>query len=160
MDASSTLWSPHSQLSTSSLLYSISLQRLVNGLHPSHLLPKGLPMNDQNADTNETTANPPSYTAKSMLSDISDKLTPDDFLFLLDVAVEIEKARTKFPGTEIMTNAFSEEAGELVKAVLDEPREKVRKEAVQAACMACRLATEGDESVVNWRKNRGLDSLV
>jgi NTP pyrophosphatase (non-canonical NTP hydrolase) len=87
-------------------------------------------------------------------------LTVEDRRFMQEVAAEIAKARAKFPDTEITTLAFSEESGELVKAVLDEPKASVRKEAVQVAAMACRLATEGDDSVVNWRKKRGLDPLV
>ena len=80
--------------------------------------------------------------------------------FLSEVRAELTRARSKFPGDRIMTLAFSEEAGELVKAVLDEPAAAVRKEAVQVATMAARVVLDGDSSVNAWRAERGLDPLV
>lgn len=73
--------------------------------------------------------------------------------FLNDVLDEIEDAKKKFPCNDKLHIAFTEEAGEVSKALLDchrrpfEGREfhlEVYQEAVQAAAMACRLATEGD----------------
>lgn len=80
--------------------------------------------------------------------------------FLDSVRAEMTRARTKFPGDRIMTLALAEEFGETVKAVLDEPRAAVHKEAVQAATMCARLVLDGDSSVEQWRKERGLDPLV
>lgn len=79
--------------------------------------------------------------------------------FLAEVKAELERALCLFPEDDVTTLAMSEEAGELVKAVLDEPAYAVRKEAVQTAAMAARLALRGDDSVAAWRFKRGLDVL-
>jgi len=80
--------------------------------------------------------------------------------FLSEVRAEILRARTKFPGDRLMTVALAEEFGELCKAVLDEPRANVRKEAVQTACMCARVVLDGDGSVDDWRASKGLDKLI
>lgn len=80
--------------------------------------------------------------------------------FLAEVRAELLRARDKFPGDRIMTLALAEEFGELVKAVLDEPPENVRKEAVQVAVMAARVALDGDSSVGLWRAEAGLAPMV
>lgn len=80
--------------------------------------------------------------------------------FLDEVRAELVRARSKFPGDRIMTIALAEEFGELCKAVLDEPAENVRKEAVQTAVMAARVVLDGDGSVTAWRAERGLDQLA
>lgn len=79
--------------------------------------------------------------------------------FLSEVRAELVRARTKFPGDRIMTIALAEEFGELCKAVLDEPAANVRKEAVQTAVMAARVALDGDASVREWRTAKGLDPI-
>jgi hypothetical protein len=80
--------------------------------------------------------------------------------FLAEVRAELMRARAKFPGDRIMTIALAEEFGELCKAILDEPSANVRKEAVQTAVMACRVAIDGDGSVNEWRRLKGLDPLA
>lgn len=80
--------------------------------------------------------------------------------FFEQAKAELRRARAKFPGDRIMTLALAEEFGELCKAVLDESAEAVRKEAVQVACMAARVVLDGDGSVVDWRRERGLDPLL
>lgn len=80
--------------------------------------------------------------------------------FFAEVRAELIRARAKFPGDRIMTLALAEEFGELCKAVLDESSAAVRKEAVQTAVMACRVAIDGDGSVDSWRRERGLDPLT
>ena len=79
-------------------------------------------------------------------------------IFLDQVAEEVARARTKFPGDRLTGLALAEEFGELIKALLDEPGKAVWKEAVQTACMAARVAVDGDGSVDTWRANRGLDN--
>ncbi len=71
--------------------------------------------------------------------------------FLQDVAKEVARARDLFPSNRHQLAAFAEEAGEVANAFLDVDYGKkkpsdVYTECVQAAAMACRLATEGDES--------------
>lgn len=66
-----------------------------------------------------------------------------------DVLAEMQRARSKFPDPDLLLSAFSEESGEVVKAVLDHyagkgPLQDVRKELIQAAAMAGRLLEEGD----------------
>lgn len=79
--------------------------------------------------------------------------------FLVEVAREIERAQRKFPANALATIALTEEVGELSKALLDEPAERVFREAVQVACMAYRAGVEGDRSVAEHRRRRGLDQL-
>lgn len=60
---------------------------------------------------------------------------------------ELRRARTKFPGNALTLTAFSEEAGEVVKAVLDRMQGKpvdVSAEIIQAMAMCVRLLEEGD----------------
>lgn len=81
-------------------------------------------------------------------------------VFLHEVKLELIRARAKFPGDRIMCLALAEEFGELIKAVLDESSANVRKEAVQTAVMAARVALDGDGSVREWRTESGLDPLL
>lgn len=64
---------------------------------------------------------------------------------------EVLSAMQKFPSNKHLGLAFAEEAGELVKAVLDFEQKggdkaQIRKEAIQAMAMAARLLLEGDAS--------------
>lgn len=81
-------------------------------------------------------------------------------VFLAEVLDEVLRARAKFPGDRVMGLALAEEFGELVKAVLDESPDRVRREAVQTAAMCVRLVLDGDGSVKEWRAARGLAPLV
>lgn len=85
----------------------------------------------------------------------------DDSLRTLLNAVEheVQRARGLFPNPNLLALAFSEEAGELTKAVLEEPLEAVRKEAIQAAAMALRLVLDGDPSTDAHRERQGLKKL-
>lgn len=66
-------------------------------------------------------------------------------LFLSDVSREIDSARAKHPGNAHLLVALMEEVGELAKAHLDsEGSERVWAEAKQVACVAGRIALEGD----------------
>lgn len=60
---------------------------------------------------------------------------------------EVARARNKFPNPDLLTTAFAEEAGELVKAILDNYHGKpsnVYEEAIQVIAMVVRLIEEGD----------------
>lgn len=60
---------------------------------------------------------------------------------------EVARARKKFPNPDLLTTAFAEEAGELVKAILDNYHgmpSNVYEEAIQVIAMAVRLIEEGD----------------
>lgn len=69
---------------------------------------------------------------------------------LNDLVCEIRSARQKFPEPEDRVAAMFEEAGELQKALLEQKegrpvtQEQIYREAIQAAAMAIRVATEGD----------------
>ena len=74
--------------------------------------------------------------------------------FLLEVQREIERARTKFPYPAGSMTALTEEVGELAKALLDEDWDFVKAEAIQVACMAARVAVEGDPTLRRVRATR------
>lgn len=74
----------------------------------------------------------------------------------LEIWGELMKARMKFPDPICSMTALTEEVGELAKAMLDESPERIRKEAVQVAVMAIRVALEGDPSINEYRARRGL----
>lgn len=57
-----------------------------------------------------------------------------------------------------MMAALTEEVGELAKALLSEPWERVVAEAVQVAAMAIRVAEEGDSTFAEYRARQGLDA--
>jgi len=68
--------------------------------------------------------------------------------FLLEVLMENQRAREKFPKGAKLDTALMEEVGELAEALLkiEEsgwPPERVYKEAVQVASAAMRIAIEG-----------------
>lgn len=72
-----------------------------------------------------------------------------DESFIQAVLDEVERARTKFPDNKHLMTALTEEVGEAAMALLDnhhkgKPAEDVRDELKQVACVALRLATEGD----------------
>lgn len=74
-----------------------------------------------------------------------------DEKFMRHVLEEVRRARAKFPSSECCLAALSEEVGELAKACLEESSERIVEEAVQVACMALRVATEGDPSLDSYR---------
>ncbi|WP_150526448.1 hypothetical protein [Roseibium sediminis] len=82
-----------------------------------------------------------------------------DILFE-EIRAELARAREKFPGDNVTLAALMEEVGELSKATFEEPRSRVREEAVQVAVMACRMVLDGDCTFEPWRKSKGLDPLV
>ncbi len=70
--------------------------------------------------------------------------------FLDDVAIEVQKARAKFPNGRHLLPALMEEVGELANALLEQEyghgvsSEDVYREAVQVATAAMRIAEEGE----------------
>lgn len=83
----------------------------------------------------------------------------DNVAFIADVLQELRRARARFPSPECSLAALGEEVGELCKAVLDEPKARVRAEAIQVAAMAARVALEGDPTLDAFRARKGLDKL-
>lgn len=78
-----------------------------------------------------------------------------------EVDAELARARRKFPNSDLVVTAMSEEVGEAVRAVLEhyyvvrrnesredikEKRAHVRKEIIQAIAMLIRMETEGDHT--------------
>lgn len=80
-----------------------------------------------------------------------------DELFIRDLRLELKRARKKSPSSDAVMTALTEEVGELAKAHMEEPWERVYKEAVQVACVAIRIAIEGDATLVRVRHDRGQD---
>jgi hypothetical protein len=69
---------------------------------------------------------------------------------LVDLGHEMMRARAKFPGNRFMSLALAEEVGELAKAQLQKaPAVEIRHEALQVACLAMRIAREGDASLTD-----------
>jgi NTP pyrophosphatase (non-canonical NTP hydrolase) len=73
-------------------------------------------------------------------------------LAAVDLFRELGLARAKFPKNEDLLAALAEEVGELAQALLHQKHEpekgatdlSVRAEAIQVACVALRIASEGD----------------
>lgn len=69
-----------------------------------------------------------------------------------ELSKEVERAAQKWPKNDDLITALSEELGELSQALLHMKYEKtsthkdVYKEAIQTACVAIRIAAEGDSS--------------
>jgi hypothetical protein len=64
---------------------------------------------------------------------------------LRELVEEMDRARAKFPSPKFLFTALVEEVGEVGRALLqDEGRERVRKEALQVACVALRIYEESD----------------
>ena len=82
----------------------------------------------------------------------------EDAIFLLEVRLEIIKARNKFPSADACLAALTEEVGELAQAMLSKDQAEIYGEAVQVAAMALRCAVEGDISLRSYRKSHGIDS--
>lgn len=77
--------------------------------------------------------------------------------FLANVEEELARAVAKFPQPNASLAALTEEVGELAKAMMEEPRDRVWKEAVQVAAMAARCAIEGDPTLAEVRARRNAD---
>lgn len=62
---------------------------------------------------------------------------------LVDLEVELVRAREKFPDNRHLVAALMEECGELAQELLQNGNTAdARKEAIQVACVALRIATE------------------
>lgn len=62
-----------------------------------------------------------------------------------DLRAELSRARAKFPKNDHLFAALGEEVGELARELLEAGgRRRVREEAIQVACVALRIAEEGD----------------
>lgn len=88
-----------------------------------------------------------------------DKYIPPDDKFLRDLLEELNRARLKHPDAFGLLAALMEEVGEIAKAMLDESKQNVRAEAMQAASTAWRLAVEGDRSLNPLRRRKNLELL-
>ena len=81
-----------------------------------------------------------------------ERLHSNDGLVFNLIRGELSAARKMFPESTHMLVALMEEVGELSQAMMEHDRDgsqtvqMVLREAVQVACMAIRVATEGDEN--------------
>lgn len=73
-----------------------------------------------------------------------------------EVLNELYRARNKFPDSDLLMVALTEEVGELAKALLDEPPHRVHNEAIQVMTVALRIILEGDDTLALHRTKRGL----
>jgi hypothetical protein len=77
---------------------------------------------------------------------------------MVAVKMEILRARLLYPSCEGVGMAMLEEVGEVANACLDEPRDAIIKEGIQACAMVARLVLEGDPSLAALRLKRELDT--
>lgn len=73
-----------------------------------------------------------------------------------EIVDEVIRARSMFPQPNALLAALMEEVGELAEALLEKDTDEIRKEAVQVAAMAIRIATEGDPTLDTHRQQQGL----
>ena len=73
------------------------------------------------------------------------------------VWAEYKRAVAKFPDPAHSMTALTEEVGELARALMDEPADRIYAEAVQVAVVAMRIALRGDPSIDALRAKRGLE---
>lgn len=79
---------------------------------------------------------------------VLDAVGTPEFTFLFEVVLEVKAAREKFPSPNFNTLALIEEVGELIQAILNgEHKGIIRKEAIQVAAMATRIALENDPAI-------------
>ena len=81
----------------------------------------------------------------------------EDLVFCEELLAEVRRARDKFPGTDLLMAALTEETGEVATALLDESAARVRSECVQAAAVALRIHGSLDSSFAAHRKAKGLE---
>jgi hypothetical protein len=81
------------------------------------------------------------------------KTTPEQQI-VAEILAEVTRARSLFPGANATNAALVEEVGEVSKALMFEPWSYVRKECIQVATMAIRLALEGDATFTEWRNKK------
>ena len=64
---------------------------------------------------------------------------------IMALRAELDRARAKFPANDHLFAALGEELGELARELLEGgSRKRIREEAIQVACVAIRIAEEGD----------------
>lgn len=92
-------------------------------------------------------------------------MTKFDQQMFNDIIDELKRARTKFPYTEDLMTALTEEVGELAQALLDIKYKKTKtardvwEEAVQVANLAIRIATEGDSNFPQYNPSEAQKTL-
>ncbi len=59
---------------------------------------------------------------------------------------EVFRSKVKFPRPRFKLAALVEEVGELANALASGNRDAIHREALQVACVACRIAEDGDET--------------
>lgn len=101
-----------------------------------------------------------SKMAYGFLANITEDYGGDMEQLIHDIQLELNHARTKFPGRNVTFAALVEEVGELSTALFAESRERVREEAIQVAVMAMRVILDGDHTFDEWRQSKGLDALL
>lgn len=77
---------------------------------------------------------------------------------LMDVRDEIINAIEQYPYPDGLMCALTEEVGELARAMISEPRERVWSEAIQVAATAIRIAMDGDPTLDAIRAKRNADA--
>lgn len=76
---------------------------------------------------------------------------------LQSIRKEAMQGIESYPDASGLMVALMEEVGELARAMMSEPRDRVRDEAVQVAALAIRVALEGDPALDGIRAKRNAD---
>jgi len=77
---------------------------------------------------------------------------------LMAVRDEILSAIEQYPYPDGLMCALTEEVGELARAMMSEPRDNIRSEAIQVAATAIRIAMDGDPTLDGIRAKRNADA--
>lgn len=76
---------------------------------------------------------------------------------LQSIRKEAMQGSESYPDASGLMMALMEEVGELARAMMSEPRENIRAEAVQVAALAIRIAIEGDPTLDAIRAKNNAD---
>lgn len=98
---------------------------------------------------------------QNYLAEQTQNMDSDTACALTHLFLEIKRARKKFPSNEDLLPALTEEVGELSQALIQQKHEPSKgktsadifDEAIQVACVAIRVATEGEPNFPDFNPN-------
>lgn len=99
------------------------------------------------------------------LAEQTRNMDSDTACALIYLFLEIKRAREKFPSNEDLLPALTEEVGELSQALIQQKHEPIKgikncdvfDEAIQTACVAIRIATEGEPNFPLYKPKEAME---